>query len=149
MILTPRRRASVVVLLGSVIALVVIAGIWLRPAAQPIDPPAAPEGLGPGAAAMRATINPETGKLEIRAGGPPLTLDAATREALRHDDEGLKEVHHPDGTISVDLRGRYQSVSVARVGEDGTVMICSDDAKDVESILRGPAPDSPKKAEVQ
>ena len=35
--------------------------------------------------------------------------------------EGLVEEHHHDGSVSVDLQGRFQNVTVARVNKDGTV----------------------------
>ena len=143
-----RLRASVAVSLASVVALVVIAGIWLRPGVETPDP-AGSSGLSPGSAAMRATINPETGELEVRAGGPPLSLDSATKEALRRDGEGLEEVFHPDGSVSVDLKGRFQSASVASIGDDGNLVICSEHADDVETVLQGTAPRHVKKAEVQ
>ena len=148
MIRRPKLRASVVVSLASVLALVMIVGIWLRPDSETPDPSGTP-GLSPGSAAMRATINPETGELEIRAGGPILSLDPATREALRRDDEGLEQVFHPDGSVSVDLKGRFQSASVARIGEDGKLVICTEHADDVEAVLQGAAPTSAKKAEAQ
>ena len=148
MISRPKFRASVALSLASVLALVVIVGIWLRPGIETPDPSGAP-GLSPGSAAMRATINPETGELEIRAGGPPLSLDPATREAMRRDDEGLQQVFHPDGSVSVDLKGRFQSASVARIGEDGKLVICTEHADDVEAVLQGTAPRSTKKVEMQ
>ncbi len=35
---------------------------------------------------------------------------------------GLKPVHHDDGTVSIDLEGRFQSVSIAKIGADGTII---------------------------
>jgi len=148
MISRPKLRISVAVSLASALAIAVITGLWLRPGVETPEPSGSP-GLSPGSAAMRATINPETGELEIRAGRPPLTLDPATHEALRRDDEGLEEVFHPDGSVSVDLKGRFQSASVARIGEDGKLVICTEDADHSEAILQGTDPTSAKKAEVQ
>jgi hypothetical protein len=94
----------------------------------------------PGSAAMRAYIDPETG--EIQAGvGPvvPLSLDPGVQNALRRDSEGLVEVRHADGSVSIDLQGRFQSVSVAHIGEDGTVGVtaCSEHANQVMRALEG------------
>ena len=36
-------------------------------------------------------------------------------------NEGLVEEHHHDGSVSMDLQGRFQNVTVARVNKDGTV----------------------------
>lgn len=91
----------------------------------------------PGHAAMRATINPETGEREISAGPPTLALDPETQNALRRDTEGLKRVYHPDGSVSVNLQGRFQSASVARIGENGKVTICTDDSDHVHELADG------------
>jgi hypothetical protein len=92
----------------------------------------------PGTAGMKAYLDPETGELVV--GVSPLgdiELDADTENALRRDDEGLKIGHHADGSISVNLEGRYQSVSVVRIDENGKAVICSDNAAGVEKVLSG------------
>jgi hypothetical protein len=98
----------------------------------------------PGQSAMRATIDPETGVLGV-ATGAGLVLDGEIQESLRRDTDGLDRVVHPDGSVSVNLQGRFQSASVARIGEDGTVVICAEDADHVGAAPGSPAP----KLEVQ
>lgn len=57
----------------------------------------------------------------------PLTPEEAQKLAnglapmLDNSTDGLVEVKHTDGSVSMDLRGRFQNVSVARVNADGTV----------------------------
>lgn len=57
----------------------------------------------------------------------PLTADEAQRlaaglkEMINESTEGLKAVHHADGSVSVDLEGRLQNVAVARINEDGSI----------------------------
>ncbi len=89
------------------------------------------EGRAPGTAALRAYLDPETGELVV--GPAPSSegeLDADTQNALRRDDEGLVVQHHADGSVSMDLQGRYQSVSVIQINHDGTASItCTDHAK--------------------
>lgn len=101
----------------------------------------------PGEAALRARINPETGRVEVSTvpSNVPAnaTLDAGTLDALRRDTEGLKQTFHPDGSVSVNLQGRFQSVSVARIGDDGKVVICTEDADDVNGVLEGRAVGEP------
>jgi len=92
----------------------------------------------PGTASLRAYLNPETG--EIEAGpvvGAEVELDPDTQNALRRDTEGLVEVHHADGSVSIDVQGRFQNVSLARVNSDGTVTICSDNAHGVQQMVDG------------
>jgi hypothetical protein len=104
---------------------------------QPSAAPAVDEPT-PGTAALRAYLNPETGQLEVRAAPvAELGLDADTENALRRDAEGLVELHHPDGSVSIDLQGRFQSVSVVRINDDGTAVVCTDDAEGVGQALEG------------
>jgi hypothetical protein len=98
-------------------------------------------GLAPGEAALRATINPETGRVEVStipSGAlATVSLDAATAEALRRDTEGLKQTFHPNGSVSSHLQGRFQNVSVARIDENGKVVICTEDADHVSGVIEG------------
>lgn len=48
-------------------------------------------------------------------------LADALKEMLSHSTEGLVEVKREDGSVSVDLQGRFQNVIVAAVEADGTV----------------------------
>lgn len=104
-------------------------------------------GPAPGEAALRATINPETGRVDVstvRSNVPANTaLDAGTLEALRRDTEGLKQTFHPNGAVSVNLQGRFQSVSVARIGDDGKVVICTESVEDVNGVIEGRAVGEP------
>lgn len=91
-----------------------------------------------GQAGMRAYVDPETGTIATApAAGAPAALDPATREALSRDAEGLVEVHHADGSVSIHLQGRFQSATVAHIGEDGRVTICTDDAHHAQDVLDG------------
>ena len=66
-------------------------------------------------------IDPQTGQVQ------PLTPDEARRlaeglkEMANQSSEGLKQVKHADGSVSMDLEGRFQNVAVARKEADGTV----------------------------
>ena len=44
-------------------------------------------------------------------------------EAKRIPASELKQVEHPDGSVSMDLKGQYQHVPVAVIGEDGKITI--------------------------
>jgi len=91
----------------------------------------------PGEAALRARINPETGRVEVSTIPAAAVLDPETANALRRDTEGLKQTIHPSGAVSVNLQGRFQNVSVARLHGDGKLVICSEDAEQVEGIAQG------------
>lgn len=105
-------------------------------------------GFAPGAAALRANINPETGAVEITSKAPKSSLNLQTLEALRRDTEGLKEVHHPNGAVSVNLEGRFQSVSVARIDKNGKLIVCTEDKEHVETVLDGEVTADSEKAQI-
>jgi hypothetical protein len=132
------------------IALVAAAGLAVLPGTSGTEDaaahhteivPAPDAGSTPGTAAMRAYLNPETGALEV--GVAPVgsaayqTLDPATQNALRRDANGLVETYHPDGSVSVNLQGRFQSVSVRKKTTDGDVQMCTDNPEEALRVLRG------------
>lgn len=91
-------------------------------------------GKNPDAAAPQADqINRQT---------RPLTPEEAQKLAdgikdlVNQSDEGLIEVQHPDGSVSVDLQGRFQNVVIAKKNSDGTVSdSCVDNTKSAASFL--------------
>jgi len=98
----------------------------------------APAATAPGEAALRAYIDPETGEMTVGVtSDATLSLDPATQNALRRDSEGLVPVRHADGSVSVNLQGRYQSVSVIHITEDGTRIICNENVDAVHNALDG------------
>ena len=75
-------------------------------------------------------VDTQTGEIQ------PLTPEEAAKLAeglkpmLNQSTDGLVQVQHPDGSVSVDLQGRFQDVTVARVNKDGTVsQSCVDNPK--------------------
>lgn len=66
-------------------------------------------------------IDTQTGQVK------PLTQQEAQKLAeglapmLDRSTDGLVQVRHADGSVSMDLQGRFQDVAVARVNSDGTV----------------------------
>lgn len=64
-----------------------------------------------------------TSENEAPGPGPSAQAFDEVRRHARTDDEGLVEVHHPDGTVTVDLQGRFRSVPVATRDEDGRIQI--------------------------
>lgn len=99
-------------------------------------------------------VDSQTGKIK------PLTPQEAQELAQglktmldkNKSSEGLVEEYHADGSVSLDLQGRFQNVTVARENEDGTVTTsCVDtpraaanffgiDPKLVESNPQAPKP---------
>lgn len=136
-ILRTRIRYAILLTLIGVIAAValVIRSDHLRFVRQPAIAHEASQSVA-GSAALRAELDPETGRPKIGGGRSELVLDPDTREGLRRDNEGLVEVHHPNGAVSVHLQGRYQHASVARIGKDGKAFTCIEDTSAVNWMLK-------------
>jgi hypothetical protein len=82
-------------------------------------------------------INTQTGEMK------PLTQEEAQRLAnalapmLDDSADGLKQVRHADGSVSMDLEGRFQNVTVARVNADGTIeQSCVDNPRAAANFFR-------------
>jgi hypothetical protein len=57
-------------------------------------------------------------------------LAGGLKELINQSTEGLVEVHHADGSVSVNLEDRFQNVTVARVNKDGSIaQSCVDNPK--------------------
>jgi hypothetical protein len=97
--------------------------------------PAPAAGLPVASAGLRVARDPETGELGTPTPEQLKELGVAPA-ALDHSAEGLEEVHHPDGSVSIDLQGRFMEYSVARVGPDGKPHLdCVHGAKAAERAL--------------
>ena len=56
---------------------------------------------------------------------------------LDNATDGLTQVRHADGSVSMDLEGRFQNVTVARVNSDGTVdQSCVDNPRAAARFFR-------------
>lgn len=66
-------------------------------------------------------IDGQTGQMKPLSPEEAQKLAAGLRQEINQSTEGLQEVQHPDGSVSVDLQGRFQDVAVARKNDDGTV----------------------------
>ncbi len=87
------------------------------PAAQAAPVPA----TGAAPAGMLAFRDPVTGELRSPT---PAEIDAMRPELeaiYNQSSEGLEEIVLPDGSVGIDLQGRFMSSVVAIVGPDGTV----------------------------
>jgi len=83
---------------------------------------------------QRLRVNPQT----LQQG--PLTQDEARQLAAQLEGnkatDGLVEERHADGTISVDLQGRFQNVVLAKRNDDGSISsACVDTPEAAEAFL--------------
>ena len=103
------------------------------PAGAAQDPPAPPvrevcpaddAAAGP---ALRAFIDPETGQLRAPSPEEARALADAARADLARAVESLEAVVHPDGMISLDLKGFFmQNVVAVRTPDGSLSMGCVD-----------------------
>lgn len=94
----------------------------------------------PGSAALRASIDPETGDLVVGHQPASKADSPELQEMLSRSTDGLVRVLHPDGSISVHLQGRFQSASVARIDSNGKLHTsCVDNADHADGCRREPA----------
>lgn len=84
----------------------------------------------PGSSAMRVYLDPETGEVtSTPTADATFEIEAALDNALRHDTEGLAQVSHTGGAVSINLDGRYNDVMVVRVDANGKQEFCTGDVK--------------------
>ena len=66
-------------------------------------------------------VNDQTGQARPLTPEEAQKLADGIKELVNQSDEGLKQVQHPDGSVSVNLEGRFQNVTVAQKNADGTI----------------------------
>lgn len=74
---------------------------------------------------LRAYLDPATGRLIDHPpyGKPTLELDRDTLSMFSSDGFGLIEETLPDGTVKIDLRGRFREGTAATTNESGDIRI--------------------------
>jgi hypothetical protein len=66
-------------------------------------------------------VNNQTGEFRPLTPEEQQQIGNGMKNMLSQSDEGLKQVQHPDGSVSMNLEGRFQNVSVAQKNEDGSI----------------------------
>ena len=66
-------------------------------------------------------VNQQTGQIRPLSPQEAQQLAAGLRGLVNQSTAGLVEVKHSDGSVSMDLQGRFQNVAVARVSDDGSI----------------------------
>jgi hypothetical protein len=87
-----------------------------KPIAPAVAPKATPVRTTPG---MVVSIEPETGRLIMPTAEEMALLSVAEQTGLLRTSAGLTEVRLPDGTVMVDLQGRFMEFTVARLDREG------------------------------
>lgn len=89
-------------------------------------------------AALRVHLDPETGEIVPVTGLDKAELERQMSQMLNRSSAGLREVRHADGGVSVDLEGRFQSLSVATTDSTGAVQTrCVTNGQESRDFLNG------------
>ena len=89
-------------------------------------------------AALRVQLDAETGALVPVTASNKSELAQQMKRMLNRSSVGLPEVRHADGGTSVDLQGRFQSLSIATTDPDGHVRTgCVSNGRELDSFLSG------------
>jgi hypothetical protein len=80
---------------------------------------------------MQAYVDPRTGKLRQPTREEAQALRDEIAALTNRSVEGLQPVFHPDGTIGLDLQGRFLNLTVAHIDADGKLSM---------ECLTGPPP---------
>ena len=88
------------------------------------------------AAGMTVVLDRDTGKTRPLTSAEALHLAEGIRALVSQSTDGLVEVRHADGSYSMDLQGRFQSVMLAKREDDGTVsQACVDNVEAAASFF--------------
>ena len=66
-------------------------------------------------------VDPQTGQMQELTPEEAQKMAAGLKQMVNQSSDGLVQVKHPDGSVSMDLEGHFQNVTVARVNKDGSV----------------------------
>jgi hypothetical protein len=103
-----------------------------RPAQTAPDQDSAPAP----AAGMLAFRDPVTGQLRPPTEAELEAIRPQLEALFNQSSEGLQEIVLDDGTVGVDLQGRFQTAVVAVVAEDGTVTTrCVTSREEIAGLL--------------
>ena len=87
-----------------------------------------------GNSSLRAFIDPETGALSSQPA--PRPSGKTLMPALSRSNEGLTPITLPDGTVMVNLQGRFQNAGLARIDAKGVLhTICTEDLQNAKAFL--------------
>ncbi len=90
---------------------------------------------------MVVAVDPETGALVLPTPEQRLRLTPAERTGLLRTSSGLAEQRLPDGSVMVDLQGRFREFTVVQAGPSGVLRLgCVHDQAALRRLLQPAAP---------
>jgi len=116
-----RRLLAIGVVLASASVAIGAAAIAARrPSERAVTEPArnVPDQT---ASALAAPQDPQTGQIRPLTQDEAQRLAAALKELANPSTDGLKQTQHADGSVSINLDGRFQNIALARRNTDGSI----------------------------
>ena len=132
---TVRRLPALIALAAVVLVIAAISAVSRQLVAgkQSVQPENNKKYMTVKVAGQDVQIDSQTGKLK------PLTtqeLAESLKNMVNKSADGLTQVQHEDGSMSMDLEGRFRHVVIAREREDGTLsMSCVDNPQAAAAAL--------------
>lgn len=81
-------------------------------------------------------VDSQTGQMKPLSPQEAQKLAEGLRQMFNKSTEGLSQVHHPDGSVSMELEDRFHNVTVARINEDGAIsQSCVDNVEAAASFF--------------
>ncbi len=81
-------------------------------------------------AGQQVQVDSQTGQIEKLTPEEAQKMAAGLKTLINKSTDGREQVQQPDGSVSISLEDRFQSVTVAKVDEDGNlVQSCVDNPK--------------------
>ncbi len=100
-----------------------------------------------GAHGQQVAADKQAGKLRQPSTEEVQQLLEGVAPLVNMSTEGLTAVQHEDGSVSIDLQGRFQNVAVATIGADGKVQEkCVTSVEEAKDFLNGDAKTSKSEA---
>lgn len=82
-------------------------------------------------------LDPQTGQVRPLTQEEAQRLAAEIKRLANQSTDGLQSVRHADGSVSMDLQGRFQNIAVAKLDEDGKlVQSCIDNPESAAAFFR-------------
>ncbi len=67
-------------------------------------------------------LDPQTGQVRPLTQDEAQRLAAGIKQLVNQSTDGLQSMKHADGSVSLDLQGRFQNLAVAKLDEDGKLI---------------------------
>jgi hypothetical protein len=87
-------------------------------------------------AGLVVVLDRQTGDMRALTAEEAQYLAQGMKELLNQSTDGLVQVQRADGSVSMDLQGRFQNVMLARKEDDGTIsQACVDNVADAAAFF--------------